>query len=194
MQHAELLDARAPAHTRTRLLHWLTTAAALAAVVAGAAFVQPERATASSAPADGPAASAAPAAPPAADTVTYPLTCGDTEPVVFAQASGDLDGDGRPETVAAVRCAAGSGTPPSGLYVLTTGRDGAPRLVATFVTPDEKRTVTDLAVTDGGVTATLHGYSSDGVPRCCPDVTEEAGWHWSGTAFVRTGQDRAQSV
>ena len=39
------------------------------------------------------------------------------------KASGDLDGDGSPETVAVVHCDAGMGTPPDGVYVLTRAAD-----------------------------------------------------------------------
>ncbi len=69
------------------------------------------------------------------------------------KASGDLDGDGSPETVAVVRCDAGIGTPPNGVYVLTQGGSGArkPRVVATLVDPKDRLDVTDFAVRDGAV-------------------------------------------
>ena len=61
--------------------------------------------------------------------------------LVTKKASGDLDGDGRPETVAVVRCDAGSGTPPSGVYVVTQPltAGGAPRVVATLIDPKASR-------------------------------------------------------
>ncbi len=111
------------------------------------------------------------------------------------RATGDLDGDGRPETVASVRCDAGSGTPPNGVYVLTQAADTKePRLVATLVDPKDRLTVTDLTVSDGTVTATLLGYSSLDVPRCCPDVNERAKWQWKNGAFLRSTPAGAQSV
>lgn len=104
------------------------------------------------------------------------------------QAPGDLDGDNRPETVAVVHCAAGSGTPPSGVYVLTQGSGAAPRIVATLVDPAQKMSVGDFAVRDAVVSATLLGYSSPSIPSCCPDQQEKVTWQWQNGAFVRSSQ------
>ncbi|MCJ0870404.1 hypothetical protein [Streptomyces sp. AP-93] len=179
-----------PAHHRTRPVHWLATASALAAVIAGAGLLQPDRATGASAdpvrPA-GPTESTSPAggpetAAPDAHALTYPLDCKGAPQAVTATAEGDLDGDGRPETVAAVRCDAGSGTPPHAIYVLT--RDPAkPRVVATLLEAGRKQTATDLTVRDGLVTATLLGYSSPEVPRYSPDTEQLAKWRWTGGKF-----------
>ncbi|MGP3632893.1 hypothetical protein ACTU45_05890, partial [Streptomyces sp. 24-1644] len=135
-----------------------------------------------------------PVAAPDAAAATYPLDCGGARYVVADEAAGDLDGDGRPETVAVVRCDAGTGTPPSGVYVLTQGSGAAPRVVATLVDPARKTSVTDFSVHDGIVSATLLGYSSMDVPRCCPDEEEKASWQWKGNAFVRSAQDLARSA
>ncbi|MFJ8587072.1 hypothetical protein ACIRD2_20825 [Streptomyces sp. NPDC093595] len=183
------------AHTHARPVHWLATATAMAAVVALAALLQPGAATASQT--GGIATAAAPAAPapaPDASAVTYPLDCAGAPGVVAKQASGDLDGDGRPETVAAAHCDAGSGTPPSGVYVLTRGEGSAPRVVATLVEPAERLLLRDLAVRDGAVTATLLGYSSADVPRCCPDQEETVKWRWKGGKFVRSGPLEARGM
>ncbi|MCS0636129.1 hypothetical protein NX801_10740 [Streptomyces sp. LP05-1] len=190
------------AHTRARPVHWLATAAVMAGVVAGAALVQPAAATATrTAP---PAAAKAPAAtgntpatgavaPVAPDpaAVSYPLRCAGAGSVVARKTTGDLDGDGAPETVVAAHCDAGSGTPPSGVYVLTRDRGGAPRLVATLVRPEERLSTGSLTVRDGAVTATLLGYSSAGVPRCCPDREERAEWRWRGGKFIRSSTPAA---
>lgn len=185
------------AHTTTRPIHWLATAAALAAVVAASGFLQPGSATAAQpgAPKNQAAHAAGPAvAAPDPAAADYPLNCGPVKVVVQRKASGDLDGDGRPETVAAVRCDAGSGTPPNGVYVLTRSAGGKPRVVATLVDPKDQFTVTALAVRDGAVTATLDGYSSDDVPRYRPDVHDRAQWQWRNGAFVRSTPARASSV
>jgi hypothetical protein len=177
------------AHTRTSPLHWLATATAMAAVMALAGLLQPDDARAhQSAPR--PAAPATPGgAPlPAPDpaAVTLPLECAGAPVEVVRSASGDLDGDGGPETVAAARCRAGSGTPPTGVYVLSRTRTGEARVVATLVAPAEQLGVAALTLGDGRVRATLLGYSSPEVPSCCPDLTERAEWRWQGGAFVRT--------
>ncbi|MEU1530964.1 hypothetical protein [Streptomyces fagopyri] len=182
------------AHTHTRPIHWLATATALAGVVALSSVVQPGSATAAQ---PGPGAKAAPAAiaPPDPAAVTFPVDCGPAEVVVQKKASGDLDGDGSPETVAVVRCDAGSGTPPNGVYVLTQGGAAKKlRIVATLVDPKDRLSVTGFAVRDGAVTATLLGYSSADVPSCCPDVKDRAKWQWKNGAFIRSTPSDAQSV
>ncbi|WP_219690821.1 hypothetical protein [Streptomyces anatolicus] len=195
MQHPAVPEL---AHTLARPVHWLATAAALAAVVAGSAFLQPDPATAAqTGHKTQPRAAAgapAPAAAPDAATVDFPLDCGPVKSVVEKKATGDLDGDGRPETVAVVHCRAGSGTPPDGVYVITRAKAGEPRVVATLVDPKDRLTVTDFAVRDGAVTATLLGYSSLAVPRCCPDREDAAKWRWKDGAFARTAPAEARSV
>ncbi|MGW4232702.1 hypothetical protein ACWEF9_26045 [Streptomyces sp. NPDC004980] len=177
------------AHTDTKPVHWLATAAAMAAVVAAAGLLQPDGATATASASEhrtGARHGAAPAAAPDPAGVVFPFDCSGAGQTVADSAPGDLDGDGRPETVAVVRCAAGSGTPPSGVYVLTQKSGAAPRVVATLVDPAQKLTVTDFTVRDGRISATLLGYSSADVPRCCPDEEESALWQWKGNAFVRS--------
>lgn len=180
------------AHTHTRPIHWVATATAVAGVVALSSLLPPDSATAAQA-AGRPAGPAA--APPATEGVAFPLECGPVKAVVEKKASGDLDGDGRPETVAVVHCDAGISTPPDGVYVLTQG-DGtaSPRVVATLVDPKDRSTVRDFTVRDGAVLATLLGYSSSDVPTCCPDVEEDAKWQWGNGAFVRSSPAGARSV
>jgi hypothetical protein len=183
------------AHTHTRPVHWLATATAVAGVVALSSVLQPNPATA--AQAAGPETQHAPAAatPPDPARVDFPLECGPVKAIVVKKATGDLDGDGSPETVAVVHCDSPMGTPPDGVYVLTHAKDAAtPRLVATLVAPKDSITVSDLAVRDGAVNAELLGYSSDDVPRCCPDVKDSAKWQWENGAFVRSTPAGAHSV
>lgn len=182
-----------PAHHRARPVHWLATASALAAVIAGAGLLQPDRATGASADPVRPAAPTSPTSPengpeaaaPDAHAVTYPLDCKGAPQAVTATAEGDLDGDGRPETVAAVRCDAGSGTPPHAIYVLARNpaKTAKPRVVATLLEAARKQTATDLTVRDGLVTASLLGYSSPEVPRYSPDTEQLAKWRWTGGKF-----------
>lgn len=177
------------AHTRTRPVHWLATATAMAAVVAAAALLQPEAATASQAGGSPETATAAPAPDPA--TVELPLKCFGAKVLVTEKASGDLDGDGSPETVAVARCDVGMGTPPNAVYVLTRGGDAGARVVATLLEATEAMNVNDLALSDGTITAKLFGYSSPAVPRSNPDRQENVKWQWKGGKFVRTAQPGA---
>ena len=183
------------AHTDTKAMHWLATAAAMAAVVAAAGLLQPDASASASTPHRTTAqhGASAPAAAPDPARADFPLECGGAGYTVAEQAPGDLDGDGRPETVAVVHCAAGSGTPPSGVYVLTQGSGAAPRLVATLVDPVQKMSVSDFAVRDRVVSATLLGYSSPEVPSCCPDEQEKVTWQWQNGAFVRSSESQDPS-
>ncbi|MFI8997999.1 hypothetical protein [Streptomyces sp. NPDC053542] len=177
-------------HTSTTPMQWLATATAVAGVVALASFVQPAGAAVSTASAATSAAGRpAPAATaPDAGAAHYPLDCGPNKVDVADKLSGDLDGDGAPETVAVVRCHAEMGTPPSGVYVLAAPsvKGAAPRVVATLVDPADKLSVQDLALTGSALSATLSGYSSTDVPRCCPDVHKAAKWQWRNGKFVRS--------
>ncbi|GHH75392.1 hypothetical protein GCM10018793_18590 [Streptomyces sulfonofaciens] len=190
------------AHTATRPIHWVATATAVAAVVALSGFLQPGAATATAARSGAsattkaaPHATALPAPDPGA--VSYPLECGPAKALVQSSATGDLDGDGRPETLAVVHCDAGSGTPPDALYVLTAPADdqsAAARVVATLVDPGDRDTVTGLTVRNATVTATLLGYSSPDVPSCCPDQRQKAAWTWRDGAFRRSTPAQARTV
>nr|WSY56155.1 hypothetical protein OG999_42470 [Streptomyces sp. NBC_00886] len=183
------------AHTNARPIHWVATATALAGVVALSSVLQPDSARA--AQASGPQTKPAPVttSAPATTGVDFPIECGPLKAIVQKKASGDLDGDGRPETVAVVHCDAGMGTPPDGVYVLTQAAHAhKPRVVATLVAPKARETVTDFAVRDGAVLATLLGYSTEDVPSCCPDVKETAKWQWREGAFVRSTPGNAQSI
>ncbi|MER0444706.1 hypothetical protein ABR738_09015 [Streptomyces sp. Edi4] len=175
------------AHTHARPAHWAATAVATAAVVALAGFLTPDPAKASQSP-SGHGAPLTTTAAPDPGAVTFPLDCAGLGTVVEQKASGDLDGDGAPETVAIVHCDAGGGTPPSGVYVLTrpASKGAPPRLVATLVDPKDRKTVTGLTVREGAVAATLLGYSSDDVPRYAPDVRQDTKWRWQHGKFIRT--------
>ncbi|MGW1838664.1 hypothetical protein [Streptomyces sp. BBFR2] len=171
-------------HTQPRPMHWLTTATAIAAVIAAGSFVQPPDATATTTAAK--PGHTAPA--PDARAVSFPVECGPNRLDVVKQVSGDLDGDGTTETVASVRCHSETGTPPSGVYVLarTSGAKATPRIVATLLDPSRKMSVQDLALHDGTIAATLLGYSTLDVPRCCPDISTDTEWRWQGGRFLRT--------
>ncbi|MBT3151876.1 hypothetical protein HTV45_13435 [Streptomyces sp. CHD11] len=183
------------AHTHARPIHWVATATALAGVVALSSVLGPGPAKA--APPPGPQTKSAPAplsTPDSAD-VEFPLECGPVKVVVKEKASGDLDGDGLPETVAVVHCDSPMGTPPDGVYVVTRAAGSSePRVVATLADPEDRTNVDDFAVRDGEVHATLFGYSSADVPNCCPDVRESVKWGWENGAFVRSTPSDARSV
>lgn len=176
-------------HTRSRGVHWITTAAALGAVVAAVAMVQPADASPGkhAAAHESPAAPAAPVAPPDPAAATYPLACADgVKTDVISKVSGDLDGDGRPETAVVVRCHTDTGTPPSGVYVLSAPKaaGGAPRVAVTLVRPEDNRQISHFRLDGRTVRATVLGFSSDSVPQCCPDLSREYSWEWRDGRYV----------
>lgn len=174
------------AHTRTRMVHWLSTAVALAAVVGISGFVQP--ADASARPTLTTASASAGGAAPDPKKADYPVDCGrpSVKVDVVAKGSADFDGDGRRETVASVRCHSGTGSPPNALFVLASAaRPGqAPRVVATMLRTKERMTVQDLKVSGRTVSAKLLGYSSPSVPSCCPDKQRKVKWEWKDGKFA----------
>ncbi|MEU9123743.1 hypothetical protein AB0C96_28430 [Streptomyces sp. NPDC048506] len=173
-------------HTQPRPMHWLATATAVSAVVAAASFVQPPDATATTSR-DARAGQRSAAAPDPSK-VRFPVECGPNRLDVVQKASGDLDGDGTTETVAAVRCHSETGTPPSGVYVLAQPSDpkAAPRIVATLLAPAQRLTVQELGVEGRAVSAGVLGYSTLDVPRCCPDVHKSVKWQWQGGKFIES--------
>lgn len=191
-------------HTRARARHWAVTAAALAAVVNAAALMAPARGTDGPAhPGDvRPAAQSAPsraprpAEPPDPGDAEYPLDCAGAPVQVARQVSADLDGDGRPETAAAVHCRAGGGNPPHALFVLSRGaRPGdPPRIVARLDNAEERVIVTALSVRDRTLVAEVSGYSGPGVPGCCPDISTTAEWKWTAGGFVLVPRQGAAAV
>jgi hypothetical protein len=177
--------AEALPHTRAPLTHWIVTVLACTAAVAAAVLIRPTEVAASPADSASPAGSVNPAAPDP-DAAEFPLDCAGTPVAVAKRVSADVDGDGRQDTVAAVHCDAGNGTPPHGVYVLSAGlRPGAPpRVVAVFLDPKEQLTVASLVFREGKVAAKLLGYSSDAVPRCCPDQESTRVWRWKSGKFT----------
>lgn len=168
-------------HTRTRTVHWLGTAAALAAVLGATALLQPHDATAT------PGTHRAAGAPDPAKA-HYPLDCGDATggTDVLGKGAADFDADGLTETVAVVSCKAEGGTPPGAVFVLAhPAHEGErPRIVATLVPQKERMSVKDLRVAGRTISATLLGYSSPDVPRCCPDKQRKVKWEWKNGKFT----------
>jgi hypothetical protein len=118
--------------------------------------------------------------------VHHPMECGELPQQVTKVAVGDATGDNRAEAVVVVRCAAGAGSPPSGVFVYGTqpGRPD-PQLLADLIRPDQDVLVEDVKISVEGVTVRGLGYSAPDVPRCCPDRQINRRWQWSGAGFAQ---------
>lgn len=97
----------------------------------------------------------------------------------------DLTGDARPEAVVVSACDAGAGSPPSNVFVF----DGAspasgPRLLAHLVRSEDNLLVSALRLKGSDIRGDAYGYSSESVPRCCPDLRIRLHWHWNGSGFI----------
>lgn len=87
--------------------------------------------------------------------------------------------DARPLTadnrvyVVQVRCSSGAGAAPDALYTYDVPADGGtPTLASTLMGIGENHLVKSVEVHDGNVHATLLGWTTDDIPRCCPDIEE----------------------
>ncbi|WP_335975346.1 MULTISPECIES: hypothetical protein [Streptomycetaceae] len=168
-------------------MHWITTAAAVGALVGAMALVQPADASPKAAARPAATTSGPPVAAPDPNAVSYPLTCAPGAKVdVISHVSADFDGDGRPETAVVVRCHSDTGTPPSGVYVLSAPAHpgGAPKIAVTLVRPQDDRQISDFRLDGDTVKATVLGFSSDDVARCCPDLKRTYTWEWRGDRYV----------
>jgi hypothetical protein len=132
-----------------------------------------------------PAEPAEPAEPDYSN-LTYPFGCPADQIAVRASEDVDFTGDGRPEAVRLVVCDTGAGTPSSVLVVFTAAADGTPQLLATLLSETDNELVQELTVSGTTIRATGEAYSSDDVPRCCPDLQVDERWDWNGSEFVRS--------
>jgi hypothetical protein len=108
-----------------------------------------------------------------------------------ADASGDVDGDGAPDTVVLLQC---SPQPSNGIveevqvFSASGNRLGllpSPRTLreATILAPLYEPTA--LSVQDGDVVAGMTAYAPDDSHASGPSIPLTVRWHWNGRAFVR---------
>ncbi|MCF2527419.1 hypothetical protein [Yinghuangia soli] len=71
-----------------------------------------------------------------------------------------------------VRCAAGAGAAPDAVYAYTVAPDGTAARDRTLLDTEDDKLVKSLDIKNGRVTATVLGYSTEDIPRCCPDIEE----------------------
>jgi hypothetical protein len=115
----------------------------------------------------------------------YPVDCG-------GQTTGKAVAYPTPQpgtevAIVLVSCVAGADNPPSAVLVYdNAGSTGRAHLRQTLVSYDD-----DWSPIAGGTSAAganlsiqVVGYSSDSVPRCCPDLHTTLTWTWDGNKYV----------
>ncbi len=118
----------------------------------------------------------------------------DIDLVLQATATGDVDGDGAPDTVVLLQC---SPQPSNGSVqeVHVIRADGSQLAVlpspgtlpeASILAP--RYDPSALSVQDGDVVAGMTAYGPDDSHASGPSVPFTVRWHWNGTRFVRLSQ------
>jgi len=116
-------------------------------------------------------------------SVQLPIECGDVGVVKVIDERFDFDGDTSTDSILAVRCDAGAGSPPTGVYAVQAAADG-PKVVGTLVSTEEGVVIQSITPAADGIRLLALGYS-EGVPRCCPDLEVSYRFQWNGTTFER---------
>lgn len=119
--------------------------------------------------------------------VQWPFRCAGVPVRTTDRVVIDLTGDGLPEVVLVAFCDAGAGSPPQHLLVFDgASPPGPPRLLAELSAPGIQLFIR-VSAAGGVIRATGLGYSGPTVPRCCPDISRQLAWRWSGRGFAPAG-------
>jgi uncharacterized repeat protein (TIGR01451 family) len=92
---------------------------------------------------------------------------------------------GRRFAVVLARCVTGAGSPPSGLFTYdrASSRSRA-HLAQVLLPPDRGQLANSFTVSGPKIDMTVWDYSSDALPRCCPDLQYTSRWTWSGDSWT----------
>ena len=113
--------------------------------------------------------------------VSGQVGCGAQPVVMVRQYRYDFTGDGVVDALAAVRCDTGAGSPPSSVFAVVAGPQGA-FVVGRLLAAEAGEVVTE--VSGQGPEAVVSGFAfSPTAPRCCPDLQVEHRYRWTGAAF-----------
>jgi hypothetical protein len=101
----------------------------------------------------------------------------------------DYTGDHVNDAVVQVECVVGAGSPASQLFAFAATRNG-PRLTQTLITADADFLIEKVWRIKKGRVLVVRGwaYSSEDLPRCCPDQKWLVGWEASGGRFIDYGE------
>lgn len=136
-------------------------------------------------------ASRAPGVPLSAvewESLSYPVDCGGQ--TTASAAAYPEPAPGKQLAIVHVTCKAGAGTPPSAVLVY----DYAESTTSVHLTQTLLRYEDNWVPENGGTTSqgptltiSVYGYSTDDVPRCCPDLQPTLSWTWRQGTYVETG-------
>jgi hypothetical protein len=87
-------------------------------------------------------------------------------------------------TIVMVACTAGAGTP--GRTVLVYDQANPAHLAQTLWTDDTSHVTDGLTIQGAQITLSGATYSSNDVPRCCPNGRFQARWRWRDNTYSRT--------
>lgn len=90
-----------------------------------------------------------------------------------------------------VSCVAGAGNPPSAVLVYdNTSSTDRVHLRQTLLTYQDNWMPKPggTSVTGPNLAINVYGYSSDKVPRCCPDLDTTLTWTWNGSEYLATNR------
>lgn len=108
-----------------------------------------------------------------------------------ADATGDLDGDGKPDTVVLLQC---HPQPSNGLVEEVQVFDAHDHLIAGLPSPRTLREDTilppvydpaGLKIQNGDIVAAMTAYGPDDSHASGPSIPISVRWHWNGHSFVR---------
>lgn len=124
------------------------------------------------------------------ESLQYPVDCG-------GQTTGSAVAFPEPEpgaqvAVVFVTCVAGAGSPPSAVLVYDHADSANSAHLAQTLLPYEDNWIPEKdATTASGtkLTISVYGYSTESVPRCCPDIHTNLTWNWSSGEYVAAGPE-----
>lgn len=121
-------------------------------------------------------------------SLRYPVDC-EGEAVASPAAYSEPE-PGTELAVVFVTCASGAGAQPSAVLVYdrADSTDGV-HLAQTLLSYEDNWTPTGGAVEAMGsdLVIPVYGYSTDDIPRCCPDLDLQLTWTWREGEYVATG-------
>lgn len=124
------------------------------------------------------------------ESLSYPVDCGG-QTTASATAYPEPE-PGKEVAIVQVTCKAGAGSPPSAVLVYDSAESTTSAHLAQTLLRYEDNWIPESGVTTSlgpTLTISVYGYSTDSVPRCCPDLHPTLSWTWRQGKYVATGPE-----